>query len=66
MDPELIGKDPVWECIKLGKGHIYYALSFAILLTVATAAGAPLWLCAITACLIGGVMADCWAHEVLH
>ena len=66
MDPELVGPDPVWKCVREGKGHIYYALVIAFLLTIAVGAGAPHWLCAITAGLVGGVFADCWAHEVLH
>jgi hypothetical protein len=66
LDPELIGPDPVWKCIKSGKGHIYYALALAFFLNIAVAAGAPWWLCTITGGLIGGVFADCWGHEVLH
>jgi len=66
MDPELVGPDPVWECLRSGKGHIYYACLGIMLVTLAVSAGAPPWLDAISFGLACGVFADCWAHQVLH
>ena len=66
MDPELVGADPVWKCLRSGKGHIYYGCIGIMILSVAVCAGAPRWLGAITAALACGVFVDCWSHQVLH
>jgi uncharacterized membrane protein YczE len=66
MDPELVGPDPVWKCIKSGKGHVYFILILAMILAVAVSAGAPRWLSGVVAALIAGVFSDLWAHLYLH
>lgn len=67
MDPELKGPDLVWNCIKTGKGHIYYSLAGIFLCSLLM----EIFVCkswgnVIISGLACGVFADCWAHEVLH
>ena len=63
MDPELKGPDPVWACIRKGKGHVYYAL---LAVTVAGFFVNPRWAGGIVSVLAWGVLVDCWAHQYLH
>jgi group I intron endonuclease len=65
VDPPLIGPDPVWACVRSGKGHCYYALAGILLLSVVVARRSPR-AAALTAGLACGCIADLWAHLYQH
>lgn len=63
VDPELKGPDRVWECIKSGKGHVYYSLALLLILSWDCE---HLWAAVAIGAIVGGVIGDLWAHEYLH